>query len=289
MFTLGVAYYPDYLSEYSLCRTSSSEIKELHWRERIPLDLKRMRDCHISSIRMGEFSWAFVEPVRNQLDFSRFHCTLDSAAKAGVQVIFCTPTATPPKWLVDECPDILPVRRNGYTIPFGSRRHYDVNNATYQAESKRITKAYVEALGRHEAIVGWQTDNEFGCHESVYIFTQSARKGFQEWLRSKYRGNINQLNEEWFCSFWSQRYSDFSQIELPFNSWADQNPHLELDFRRFSNAQYVIFQREQIDILRSGSKGRFVTHNFMTLFTDLCPWLMCADLDEAGFDHYQMG
>jgi beta-galactosidase len=288
LFTLGAAYYPDYLPELSLCRTALGEIKQAHWPERIKIDFERMRRCHIASIRMGEFSWASVESARDNFDFSRFEFALDQAALAGLEVIFCTPTATPPKWLIDETPDILPITRSGYTIPFGTRRHYDVNNETYRTEAKRITRAYAQALGNHEAIVGWQTDNELGCHESVYLFTEAAKRAFRKWLRTKFSGNIDKLNEDWFCAFWSQRYSDFDQIELPFDSWADQNPHMELDFRRFSNAQYAMFQKDQVEILKELSPGRFVTHNFMTLFTDLCPWTMSADLDEIGFDHYQM-
>jgi beta-galactosidase len=247
-----------------------------------------MRACNISSIRMGEFSWASVEPERDRFDFSRFQVALDAAASLGIQVIFCTPTATPPKWLIDECPDILPITRSGQRIPFGTRRHYDVHNQAFRQESRRITTAYGQAFGQHEAVTGWQLDNEFGCHGSAFVYTPAAKAAFHRWLRRKFNDDIDQLNEDWFSCFWSQRYNSFEQIELPLASWADQNPHLELDFRRFSNSQFASFQGEQIEIIRSLSPGRFITHNFMTLFTDLCPWQMSTDLDRVGFDHYQM-
>ncbi len=288
MFTFGCAYYPDYLPAMSWCRTADGQAKLVSWQDSIKFNIERMGRCNITIIRMGEFSWSSVEPTRNQIDFSRFEFTLENARAADISVIFCTPTATPPKWLVDEMPEILPITRNGQRIPFGSRRHYDIHNEKYKEESRRITAAYAGALGKHSAIVGWQTDNEFGCHKSVYVFTDAARNSFHRWLHARYQGNIEALNEDWFCGFWSQRYTHFEQIELPFDSWADQNPHLELDFRRFSNEQHKTFQKEQIEIIKELSPGRFVTHNLMTSFTDLCPWMAAEDLDKIGFDHYQM-
>lgn len=288
MISFGCAYYPDYLSKTSFCRTTDGEVKLVSWQDSIKYNLERMSLCKVKAIRMGEFSWATVEPRRGQLDFSRFEFTLEQAKAQGIEVIFCTPTATPPKWLVDEMPEILPVTRDGKGIPFGSRRHYDLNSERYREESRRITKVYTSFLGSHAAVVGWQTDNEFGCHNSVFQFTEAAKSNFQSWLKTQFNDDIEALNDEWFCSFWSQHYCSFEEIALPLSSWADQNPHLELAFRRFSNEMHRLFQKEQVEIIRKNSPGRFITHNLMTLFTDLCPWTMADDLDKVGFDHYQM-
>jgi beta-galactosidase len=288
LFGLGAAYYPDYIEDGALARTSSGEIRPLAWTERIKEDLERMKGAGLSFVRMGEFCWASVEPERDKFQCERFHVALEQCRQRDIDVIFCTPTATPPKWLIDEFPDILPITREGRTIPFGSRRHYDVCNKDYLAEAERITGIFAEQFGSHPSIIGWQVDNEFGCHGSSYSFTAQARSAFQHWLEHKYAADIERLNREWFTAFWSQHYASFSQIELPFSSWADQNPHLELDFRRFSNDAYCKFLGAQVSILRKLSPGRFITHNFMSLFTDLCPWQLSADLDLPGFDHYQM-
>jgi beta-galactosidase len=279
-FRIGVAYYPDYIPEVSIDGITSEE--------QLKRDFERMQRDRISYIRVGEFSWSFVEPKRGEFFAQRFLRCLDLAQESEIEVIFCTPTATPPKWLIDEFPDILPITREGKRIPFGSRRHYDPCNPDYQRECARITQAYGRAFGNHPAVVGWQIDNEFGCHSSTYSFTEHSKTKFHDWLRRKYKGDLERLNDDWFTSFWSQRYSEFEQIELPFASWADQNPHLELDFRRFSNAIWSEFQKIQCDIIRSNSPNRFITHNFMSLFTELCPWKLSVDLDIAGFDHYQM-
>jgi len=287
LYFLGTAYYPDYLPSRSRVPEGNGAEAFLSPEEMIERDVSRMTKCGVNVVRMGEFSWSFVERKRDHLDFSRFLFALDRLHEAGIKVVFCTPTATPPKWLIDQFPDILPVQRNGQRIPFGSRRHYDPSHPAYRQESERITEIYAKAFGQHPAVFAWQIDNEFGCHGSAFQFSDHALREFRGWLSERYE-SIDALNEAWFGSFWSQLYSSYSQIEMPFDSWADQNPHLELDFRRFWNVQWRRFQKSQIDILQKLSPGRSITHNFMTLFTDLCPWEMSKDLDFPGFDHYQM-
>ena len=66
---------------------------------------------------------------------------------AGLKVVMGTPTATPPKWLIDQHPEILPVDPDtGRTRGFGSRRHYDFSSAVYLRESMRITEALANAM-----------------------------------------------------------------------------------------------------------------------------------------------
>ncbi|MFZ9519118.1 MAG: beta-galactosidase [Silvanigrellaceae bacterium] len=290
LFKLGAAYYPDYISQRPTLtrRVDSGKTEWLSTKERLAEDFKRMAKQNIHTIRMGEFSWATVEPTPGDCKSDIFLQALDLAQMHAIDVIFCTPTATPPKWLIDKHPDILPVTRNGQQIPFGSRRHYDFHHPVYQSENKRISELYARTFGAHPAVKSWQTDNEFGCHNSVFLYTKHARRNFQQWLAKKYNGEIDTLNDDWFTCFWSQRYRGFEEIDLPFASWADQNPHMELDFRRFSNDALCQFQRDQIEIIRKHSPGRPITHNLMTLFTDLCPWQASEDLDYVGFDHYQM-
>lgn len=290
LYKLGAAYYPDYISNQPTLtrRVSTGQLEALNRNDRLHEDFQRMKKQGIHTIRMGEFSWSTTEPQRGVWQPEIFLRALDLAHEAGIEVIFCTPTATPPKWLIDEQPDILPINRNGQRIPFGSRRHYDFHHPVFKEESRRITEQYARTFGDHPAVTLWQTDNEFGCHNSVFLFTEHARTAFQIWLKKRYNSEIEVLNEEWFTCFWSQHYNSFQEIELPLSSWADQNPHLELDFRRFSNEALCEFQAEQISIIKKHSPNCQVTHNLMTLFTDLCPWSAGRDLDTIGFDHYQM-
>ncbi len=285
LFRTGAAYYPDYIAESS--RIWAPELRTIGRPERMHSDFERMKRDGLTWIRMGEFSWSAVEPERGIFRPDIFLQALDLALESAIDVIFCTPTATPPPWLTGSIPEILPVDRAGRRIPPGTRRHYDPTNAAYREESRRITEYFARTFGSHPAVKMWQTDNEFGCHGSTYVFTKSARSFFHAWLRARY-ARIEDLNQAWQTAFWSQGYSEFSQIPLPLLSYADPNPGLELDFRRAMNDAWRIFQNEQIELIRMHSPGRPITHNFMTLFFELDPWKLSADLDVAGFDHYQM-
>ena len=72
-----------------------------------------------------------------------------------------------PKWLIDEFPEIAPIDEQGRPRGFGSRRHYTFSSQAYWRESARIIEALGQRYGRHPALVGWQTDNEYGCHNTV--------------------------------------------------------------------------------------------------------------------------
>jgi beta-galactosidase GanA len=238
-------------------------------------------------IRMGEFSWSHVEPSPGELRPEVLLKALDEAHLRQIQVIFCTPTATPPKWLCDRYPDILLVDRNGYQVPFGGRRHYDPWSTRYLQESRRICGLYGDLFGSHPAVIGWQIDNEFGHHTSSRSFSDGSLEAFGIWLKDRYGDDINQLNKDHFNAFWSMNYRDFSEIILPRTTLNPPNPHLELDFYRFMTFGYLQFQKAQIEVLRTKSPNRWMTHNYIPMFEDLCLWTMSRDLDIVGYDHYQ--
>ena len=67
-------------------------------------------------------------------------------------MVLGTPTATPPKWLVDRHPEILPVARDGRVRGFGSRRHVCFGSPAYQAETRRIVTLLAERYGAHPGV-----------------------------------------------------------------------------------------------------------------------------------------
>ncbi|MCB1139770.1 MAG: beta-galactosidase [Leptospiraceae bacterium] len=308
-FSLGVSYYPDYVEDflcaeipvYSPSHSAPGErgqdshsppsllapsISEKEVRHRIVQDLDAMCETGLSVLRMGEFSWAHVEPREGQFFPDRFLFALEEAKSRDLKIIFCTPTATPPPWLTRKHPEILPLDRQRRTIGAGSRRHCNLASQAYLDHSRRITEYYASIFGNHEAVCGFQVDNEFGCHGSAFQFNPEISTEFSGWLARRY-GSINDLNRLWFGAFWSRVYSNFYEIPLPDHTYADNNPHLELEFRRFSSWLIERFQKMQADIVRAQC-GKWNTHNFMSLFSDIDHWSLVRDLDYAGFDHYQM-
>jgi len=270
---LGVAYYPE------------------HWPEsRWATDAKLLRDAGITVARMMEFAWDKLEPREGEFHFEWMDRALQIFQEAGIKVILCTPTATPPPWLTKQHPEILRVDDvTGQTAVPGSRRSANANAPAYQAASDHIVTAVAEHFGKHPNVIGWQIDNEFGCHSSVRDISDFSKAAFQTWLREKY-GTLDALNTAWGTQFWSATYTAWDEIPVPAPTTAQHNPGLLLDFRRFSSDAWVKFQRSQINILRPHiGPDRFITHNFMIRYFEMDYFELAKDLDFVSYDNYPHG
>ena len=242
----------------------------------------------ISHVRLGEFAWSLYEPAEGKFDFSWLDKAIDVLAGAGLKLIMCTPTATPPSWLIEKYPDVLPYGKDGRALNFGSRCHYSFSSKTYYELSCRITEKIAQKYGRHPAIVAWQTDNEYGNHGTARSYGEVDLTAFIQWLNKKY-GTIEKLNQRWGNAFWSMNYTSFSQIPFPHTTAAEANPIHSLDFARFTSEMVMRFNAAQTDILRSYCKNAMLTHNFMGYFTDFDHYELCKNLDLASWDNYPLG
>lgn len=269
--TLGVCYYPEHWPE-------------TQWAD----DASRMTKLGLTHVRIGEFAWSRLEPKRGVYNFDWLARAIDTLHAAGLKVVLGTPTATPPKWLVDEMPDMLPVGADGMVRKFGSRRHYDFSHDGYLEESKRITLELAKAFGTHPGVTAWQTDNEYDCHNTTLSYSPAACSGFQAWLQRKYQ-SPEALNRAWGNVFWSMEIADFSEIELPNLTVTEANPAHVMDFRRFASDMVVRFNKAQADIIRAHSPGRDVIHNFMGRTLAFDHFDVGADLDISSWDSYPLG
>ena len=268
---LGVCYYPE------------------HWPEEWwPDDAKKMREVGITYVRIAEFAWSRIEPEAGRFEWGWLDRAIDNLHRHGLRVVMCTPTATPPKWLIERYPDILPVDEQGRVRGFGSRRHYTFSSPDWLRESKRICEIVAQRYGAHPGVAGWQTDNEYGCHETVMSYGKDDLAAFQTWLRLRYQ-SPQQLNEAWGNVFWSMELSDFAQVTLPNLTVTQANPAAALDFRRFSSQQVTKYDAMQTEIIRKHAPGRWVTHNFMGFFNEFDHFPLGDHLDFASWDSYPLG
>jgi beta-galactosidase len=272
---LGVAYYPE------------------QWpRGRWEIDAALMAEAGIAVVRVGEFAWAKLEPSPGELDFDWLDDAIATLAGGGLEVILGTPTAAPPAWLVERHPEILPLRADGVQ-PFGHRRHYCPNQPAFRAATERIVTELAKRYGGDERVVAWQIDNELGgrCYCDV------CRAAFHAWLRDRYE-SLDVLNELWGTAFWSQVYSDWSQIPLPETAAIppngflrnSPNPGLALDFRRFTSDSLIDFLRLQVAILRAHvSPGQRITHNLMGFkFAEIDYHALAGEVDVVSWDNYPL-
>ena len=149
-----------------------------------------------------------------------------------MQVIFCTPTATPPAWLTEKYPEVLNADMDGNLYRHGSRRHYNYNSSVYLEKSRNIIEKSASHYAGHPAIIGWQLDNEFNCENDVF-YSESDTVAFRSFLREKY-GSLEELNRAWGTVFWNQTYTDWGEVYVPRKTNTNSvNPHEMLDYYRF--------------------------------------------------------
>jgi beta-galactosidase len=264
-FRFGVCYYPE-------------QWPESLWEQ----DAERMQECGVNTVRMGEFGWALMERREGHYDFGLFDRAIATMARHGIKTIFGTPTATPPKWLTHKYPEVLNVLADGQLVNDQSRRQYSYNSPVY----RRFCREIVEALAQHYRdntnIIGWQIDNEIN-NEDPEDFSDNARTAFRAWLKKKY-GTLDELNVRWGTVVWSQIYSDWDQIDLPFPTPAFHNPALMLDSRRFTSDSATDFLNEQVKIIHRYRPNDFLTHN--GVFKNINYYDFTRNLDLYAYDNY---
>ncbi|GHC05080.1 beta-galactosidase [Cerasicoccus arenae] len=261
---LGSAWYPEQWSKAV-------------WEQ----DMREMVELGFNTVRLAEFAWAKLEPEEGYYQFKWLADALDLLHQNGIGAILCTPTATPPIWLLNKYPEIGFVDEDDYQHRHGGRQHACYSNIDFRRYSRKITEEIAMEFGKHPALVAWQIDNELGSHQQR-CFNEATIKRWAQWLEQRF-GTIDNLNEAWKTVVWSQTYSDFSEVPPPYKlPCYSHNLSLKLNYRRFMTDVLVEFQREQIDIIRQHSDAP-ITHNSTSHHDE---WRMSLHLDFASVDVY---
>lgn len=267
----GCAYYPE------------------HWpAEQWAADAAAMREAGLQVVRLAEFTWNKLEPEPGVYDFAWLDEAIAVLAGAGLQIVMCTPTPTPPPWLTHRYPEILRTQVDGTRISPGARRQACANVPAYEAAAQRITERIAAHYGGHPAVIGWQLDNEFGVGETTRCFCAHCRSRFHDWLEARY-GTLDALNAAWGTQFWGMTYNAWEHIPIPGLTTEPQSPSMRLDYNRFASDSWRRFGQQQIDILRQHAPGRWITHNFMVRHWSLNYWELAEDLDFISYDNYPHG
>jgi beta-galactosidase len=244
--TVGVYYYPE------------------HWDPgQWERDFKNMAAMGFEFTHFAEFAWAQLEPEEGRYDFAWLDRALQLAAKYKLKVVMCTPTATPPVWLVRKYPEVLVTDEDGTRMDHGGRQHATFSSAFYRQYSLKLIEQLASRYGHDERVIGWQLDNE---PRRFLDYGKDASGRFRDWLEKKYE-TIAALNQAWGTAFWSGTYSGFSQIDLPLHRQWGMNLHQRLDHYRFADNETATFLDDQAKVIRKYIKGnQWVTSNYIPMY-----------------------
>lgn len=222
---LGVSWYPEQWPESA-------------WES----DLALMQKSGVRFVRIAEFAWSAMEPAQGEYRWEWLDRAIAAAAEHHIAVVLGTPTAAPPAWLTEKYPEVLRVNEDGSREGHGNRQQFSFTSPKYRELAAGIATEMGKRYGHNPNVIGWQIDNEM-THES---FDAATRKDFQDWLHHRYV-SLENLNTRWTTSYWSQTYSDWSQIPIQVTKG---NPGLLLNWRRFDSDTWSSYAQNQIAALR---------------------------------------
>ncbi|MFG2820534.1 beta-galactosidase [Kitasatospora sp. NPDC048365] len=244
-------------------------------------DVRLMKEAGVTTVTVGVFSWARLEPAPGMREFGWLRRLLDLLHAGGVEVCLATPTASPPAWLGRLHPGTLPVTADGTTLWWGSRNQYCPSSAAYRRYAGALVADLAAEFADHPAVVMWHVNNEYGpvCH------CEETAERFRGWLRDRHR-TLEGLNSAWGTAFWSQGHSSWATVIPPRSAPYLPNPAAVLDFRRFcSDVLLECFTAER-DLIRRHRPDVPVTTNFMTLYPHVDCWSFAAAEDFVSLDSY---
>jgi beta-galactosidase len=259
---LGTAWYPE-------------QWPESRW----DADLALMEQAHIRFVRITEFAWSTMEPTEGDYRFDWIDHAIAAAAKHHIYVVLGTPTPAPPAWLTQKYPETLRIKEDGRQDQHGNRQQFNFANPKYRELARGIAEKMAQRYGHNPNVIGWQIDNEYANAS----YGPDVQKQFQDWLKARYV-TLDNLNSRWTTAYWSQTYTDWSQIPIEEK---EGNPGLLLSWKRFVSDTWRSYQKNQLDVIRANSDHRqFITTNMMGWFYSYDHYTVSQDLDLASWDDY---
>ena len=261
---IGAAYYPELWEE--------SEIEK---------DIERCGELGVNCLRIGEFAWSKMEPQEGVFDLAWLERIVDRLHRAGISVVLCTPTCTPPRWFLDRNPEVRQADPTGRRENVSSRCHTCKTSGVMRKKNREIVEVLARTFGKRQGVIGWQIDNELfnyrgGCYCGL------CKAAFWRYLEGKYH-TIDELNRRWGMSRWSLEYGSFEDIVPPEpNEW--RHPSLRTAWRQFQCEQIYSYVAEQAEILHRYSD--------LPVGTDMMPnnvlsyYRIAESVDVMQFNHY---
>lgn len=235
----GTAYYYEYLPY-----------------DRLDEDIAMMKKAHLNVVRIGESTWSTYEKQDGIFDFSTLDKVLNKMHEAGISVIVGTPTYAIPTWLAKKYPEIM-VQINGRRLPYGARQIFDITSPVYLRYAERIIRKMLQHVHNHPAIIGYQVDNETKHYGTS---SENVQKGFVQYVKKIFKGNIEKMNSEFGLDYWSNRinsWEDFPSMDGTING------SLKTTFETYRQKLVTDYLAWQVQLVNEYKKeDQFVTHNF---------------------------
>ncbi|MDX3246477.1 beta-galactosidase [Streptomyces sp. ME18-1-4] len=242
----------------------------------------------VDTLTVGVFSWSLTQPAENTYVFTTLDGILERAAAEGRHVCLATGTAAVPPWLAKKHPDVNRTDFEGRRHRYGQRHNFCPSSPAYRRLATAVADRLAERYAGHPALLAWHINNEYGG----VCYCNLCAEGFRDWLRARH-GTLDALNDAWWTTFWSHRYTDWDEIEPPSaltEHWRGPDhtafQGITLDYLRFmTDALLGCFTAEK-EAIRTHDPDTPVTTNFMGAYRPLDYHRWAPHLDFASWDNY---
>lgn len=261
---LGAAYYPELWEESEVDR-----------------DIARCKELGVNCLRVGEFAWGRMEPEEGKYDFGWLLRAVEKLHENGIYALMCTPTCTPPRWMLDQYPEMRRVTPDLKRQDVANRCHICKTSKTAREKNRQIVTAMAKTFAGVKGIVGWQIDNEiFPYDEGCYC--ENCKKGFRAYLKEKF-GTAEKLNKAWGMARWSLEYGSFEAVEPPYPAqW--RHPSLRKAWWDYQCNLIKTYVDEQAEILHAYGHTNVGTD--MMAQNHLDYYAVNEKLDRVQYNHY---
>jgi beta-galactosidase len=251
-------------------------------------DHRLFTQARIDTLTVGVFAWSLTQPAEDTHDFTVLDRILDRAAAEGRRVCLATGTAALPPWLATAYPEVNHTDFEGRRHRYGQRHNFCPSSPVYRRHAAALAGRLAERYAHHPALLAWHINNEYGAP----CYCELCADAFRAWLCERH-GTLDALNDAWYTTFWSHRYTAWEQIEPPSaltEHWRGPDhtafQGITLDWFRFTtDARLGCFTAEKAAI-RAHDPATPVTTNFMGMFRPLDYHRWAPHLDFASWDSY---
>ena len=244
-------------------------------------DIEMMHKAHVNCVSIGIFSWALLEPEEGVYDFDWLDEVIDRLWKGGIHIILATPSGARPAWMAQKYPEVLRVDQQFQRNHFGGRHNHCPSSPVYREKVQAIDTQLAIRYAGHPAVILWHLSNEYSGDCRCPL----CQEKWRSWLKERY-GTIDELNRRWWTSFWSMRYTDWSQVEPPSPVGQSSNTSMQVDWRRFSTQQckdFILMEKAAVQAVNPDLK---CTANLMERFWDYDYFSLAEAIDVVSWDAY---
>lgn len=220
-------------------------------------DIELMKEAKINCVTLGMFSWSMLEPNEGEYNFIWLENIIKKLDENNISIILGTPSGAKPNWLGKKYEEVRVVRKDGVRELQGNRHNFCTNSPIYREKIKIIDEKLAHLSLKHKNIILWHISNEFGmeCH------CELCQKKFQRWLEDKYK-NIDNLNYEWWTTFWSHRYNSFEEINTPMTIGEMSITALNINYKQFMTQNFIDFYNFEKETIKKINPNILFTTNY---------------------------